>query len=1209
MKKLFLLAGWLGIGFQVSAAVAAAPPVAWDAANAFAGWTEPVHCTMTRTGEVLKLELTGRDSSIANRQLALDPARYNRLDIVYRATGLPAATTGQVFFADRDQPRWVGSQYWRFYKLVSDGRWQTLTLRADAGTLADGVESWTRRRRIDKIRLDMADQYPGVIEIKSIRFSFEKVKSPLFAELPKWPAAAARLPRTEPVPANLSTPYFQGWMLRSPDDMPTKLATGSQAFTARQNAFAFRREFDAPADLRKALIQMTADDRFELFVNGRKVLENHQHDGWKKPQQKDITNLLTPGRKNLLAGYYRNLGGAGGMLLELTMLDAREQATAIFSDEHFRTALLPDTPAYLQPDFDDRAWQSMLRQSPPPALPWGVTLNYVDIVPRPELAARLLPPATADAGSRIELQMRGRGMKPLPGSRVTIQLTAPDTTPLKDIPVIVERVMLKSSDAGEWTLSLPLQLPRWFGAESFRLHIKFKDYRLPAGNDRITLPVRPRPPEPSASYQVRKNAAGLPELRVNGQAVYPVIGSAQIHLNATGFEQVPMTFRTVWCRDRGFWAGDGDYRYSALDQCVQEVLESDPDAPILLWLGLDAPRWWGEQNPTELMRFQDGSHWSYGLATPSMASQKFRSEVTEMMNAMLDYCMNRAPYRDRIAGFVLCGGYSCEWQNWACHAAAGLHKLTDYSRPMQTAFARFAARNYPDLTESERQIPTFESRLRRDENHIFLPRDGFRRNLAYNDYLSQSVAELVEHLAKTARLKVGPDRLLGTYYGYTFEYTNLGWALQLSGHNALRKLLAVQELDFLLSPPSYSVRSIGDCGEDMKPFASIRAAGKLAIIDDDTRTDMTGIADFFQTVNRDQTRQVLRRNMGRTLTRMEPLCLLALNGGNEFSAPETVADLQKFKAAAAAALTMNARPNAEVAVVVSERAHEVMAMEKNKFPQGVRQWYNGHGQVSRAPRMVQPTVGESVCYQRSRLAQSGFAYDFILAEDLERVVDHPYKLWIFLNAFNPDARFAEAVRRLRSGPATLLWVRTPGAYQEGRAADRGFRKQLTGFDLVPLDGELENILEFPDGSRAGNLGPTAPLYQVSKAPGIKVLAEYEARPGMVAAAEIQEGRSKSIFYGGDVLKPDFLRQVAGEAGVHIYSTSDDILYANTHFLTFHAATAGAKSVELPAVGDVMDVFSGEVLARNTKTWRFHAALHETRVVFFGNAREFAAAVK
>lgn len=81
------------------------------------------------------------------------------------------------------------------------------------------------------------------------------------------------------------------------------------------------------------------------------------------------------------------------------------------------------------------------------------------------------------------------------------------------------------------------------------------------------------------------------------------------------------------------------------------------------------------------------------------------------------------------------------------------------------------------------------------------------------------------------------------------------------------------------------------------------------------------------------------------------------------------------------------------------------------------------------------------------------------------------------------------------------------------------------------------------------------------------------------------------------------------ADIHIYSSSDDVLFANTDFVAFHVVIAGRKKIVLPKKCDVVDIFSGEVIARDCDEFTFSAELHDSRLFYCGNAEKFTAALK
>lgn len=85
-----------------------------------------------------------------------------------------------------------------------------------------------------------------------------------------------------------------------------------------QNAF-FRFEFEAPADLTRAVISATADDGYELFLNGKRVGRGVGDSSWEKIDTEIVTENVRKGAKNAIAVRAKNNDGPAGFigLLEL----------------------------------------------------------------------------------------------------------------------------------------------------------------------------------------------------------------------------------------------------------------------------------------------------------------------------------------------------------------------------------------------------------------------------------------------------------------------------------------------------------------------------------------------------------------------------------------------------------------------------------------------------------------------------------------------------------------------------------------------------------------------------------------------------------------------------------------------------------------------------------------------------------------------------
>jgi len=133
-----------------------------------------------------------------------------------------------------------------------------------------------------------------------------------------------------------------------------------------------------------------------------------------------------------------------------------------------------------------------------------------------------------------------------------------------------------------------------------------------------------------------------------------------------------------------------------------------------------------------------------------------------------------------------------------------------------------------------------------------------------------------------------------------------------------------------------------------------------------------------------------------------------------------------------------------------------------------------------------------------------------------------------------------------------------------------------------------------------------PLFAVDD-PGAEPVGVYRDS-GEVALAAKTVGRSRSVFCGASFLPPALLRSLARHAGVHVYSESDDILDANDSFVLLHTATAGDKTITLPRAGDVVDVYTGALVAKAVTQFTLHEAAETTRLFYVGDAAEFERAM-
>ena len=139
----------------------------------------------------------------------------------------------------------------------------------------------------------------------------------------------------------------------------------------------FRRTFtiDSISDVTAACIAMTADDEYDLYVNGILAAQSERvANSWKKAQYVDITSLLKTG-ENVFAVVASNKLGSGGAktgggLLSSAKIVTKSGETNILTNSDWVTS---DTliDGWTATDFDDSNWTPAKAQQVYGSSPWG----------------------------------------------------------------------------------------------------------------------------------------------------------------------------------------------------------------------------------------------------------------------------------------------------------------------------------------------------------------------------------------------------------------------------------------------------------------------------------------------------------------------------------------------------------------------------------------------------------------------------------------------------------------------------------------------------------------------------------------------------------------------------------------------------------------------------------------------------------------------
>jgi len=131
-----------------------------------------------------------------------------------------------------------------------------------------------------------------------------------------------------------------------------------------------RRGFSLGVTPAKAILYVTADDRFTAYINGRRVgatpTDSNEGELWKRVQAIDVTSLLKAGA-NAIAIEAHNDGGPAGALVRLES-DAKP---AVLSDTTWRVSEKSPDAGWTNVSFDDGSWPAATDEGVAGSGPWG----------------------------------------------------------------------------------------------------------------------------------------------------------------------------------------------------------------------------------------------------------------------------------------------------------------------------------------------------------------------------------------------------------------------------------------------------------------------------------------------------------------------------------------------------------------------------------------------------------------------------------------------------------------------------------------------------------------------------------------------------------------------------------------------------------------------------------------------------------------------
>jgi len=964
-----------------------------------------------------------------------------------------------------------------------------------------------------------------------------------------------------------------------------------------------RRSFDlpvAPDAVTEARVQVTADDMYQLWVNGQPVTSTSDTDGWRTPEMIDLKPYLVAGR-NVLAVEAKDIASSEGFLLE-GALRAPGHDLEVMSDGTWK-AVGQATEGWQQPAFNDSAWPPVKLIAAASREPWG-NVPYTYLGPREVvklLKAEL--PAQAHAGETVRIAAL---IEKLPAAARKFPLRF---ALLRESKIVFARAcgmdMVTASPQGLRLGPITVSLTRFLppGQYDIALGYPYTGYGTDAGLRIGSLNILAADkPEPPVRAEI-KPFNGLPTLFLNGQP-NSFMHYLEIAVGATRIMNMARNGLHLYELDAGDigWQGPEQFDYSEWDRRVLELLTYDPQAVIIPTYDLSglAHRFWIDAHPDELCLDATGSNMVgiYGSTGKiiSLASEAWRTDYAVAVRRFTDHC-TRAPWGGRIIGYQPCSGVSWEWQHWG---SVGPFEPTDYSLPMQQAFQAWARRKYggdlkklrlawdqPDITFETIAVP---SAARRDLSDHFAFRDPARSGYVIDFYkFNQDVmVDGIEHVFGVIK-QANPKALTGTYYGYTV--TMLGGAKRAgdSGHYALERLLNSKLCDFLMSPLDYSNRAVGQSYVVMSPIGSVLAHNKLWVLQADLRTHL--VTDPVQRAHGSPD------SLAGTISQLERAFANATAKGAatqwfDFSNGWIARDARQGQIIGKlreigqqwAKWPQRGPDSQGLAVVVDEDTPAA---------------YLGH----------QYEINYWLVYrQKETFERLGAPWNIYLLDDVVAGRVPKFRCYFFLNCFHmSDAKRQWIVNNLQRDGRTLVWMFAPGYISDTKLGIGGMA-ELTGMGFTEKDETRDWRMTLNEKNPLAKGLPTFPQPNIKLGPvfvpqgaGLQTLATWEGTevPALVIGKHAQW---TSIYSAGPLLSPELVKRLCRAAGVPITVQGTEPSFvtrsapSGPSMIGLHAATDRTETLTFAQPVTVTDLMTGEILGRKTRAVQVKLQGPQTRLL-------------
>lgn len=683
---------------------------------------------------------------------------------------------------------------------------------------------------------------------------------------------------------------------------------------------------------------------------------------------------------------------------------------------------------------------------------------------------------------------------------------------------------------------------------------------------------------------------------------------------------------------------------------IEQLKKSVPDAYVFLRLNVNPSVEWINSHPEEQLLYSDGSHQRVICTTAgkqpvdgmvSFASELWREEGAKAVEEFLAE-ISQNPLFDSVIGFFLCAGGTSEWYYPGFNLdSKGLY--ADFSKPFRKSYSNFLRKKYgteqelrrvwnrQDATFEKPLIPDMEDRYfiyEADKQTVkglkewevaarkiqddsfycatnvgcFLDVNNYMHTADFFEALHQATADTIIHFAATFK-KINPNLLVGAFYG-GFGCTNYCYSSNCTG---VLSIMDCGYVDFLATPGVYNNREPGGVVAQREVQDSFRLRKQIFISEDDSRTHRSlpsvqkesmhlyTADDSINTLKRDFARDICEDIQGWWFD-------MGGNTGKDWYNDDKILSLFKRQQEIASfAYELNRKKNNEIALIYDTESIHLVSQYTNQLVLDY--------------------------FRTSDIHRIGAPVDYYFHNDMSNPNMPDYKLYVMLNVYTLTEEERESIfRKAARNHATVLWLYAPGFVDpnQKRIMDVaniektvGMRLKMNNNTMFPwfnIDPKVHCIVKKAEANRRYGcidrnvhnniwISRTAllpdfanPAFVIEEEKDVNVLGRYcvDSKPAL--AMKEYKG-FLSVYCCTQVLRSDVIASIAEHAGCHIYTDSEDVLYANDNFVAIHASFSGKRRIYFKKACSPYELYEKRYYGKDVKYIDVEMNLGETKMFY------------